>query len=92
MFQGSSCLNSLLLLSQEDAGNTAVIPQDAVEPQPVKKPRGRPKGSKKVTALTGGTVRGNGLYSFTGERSTARETSRNVSLSLVKVAPNSSQL
>ncbi|XP_048172155.1 high mobility group protein HMGI-C-like [Corvus hawaiiensis] len=39
---------------QEDAGNTAVIPQDAVEPQPAKKPRGRPKGSKKVTALTGG--------------------------------------
>ncbi|XP_039551522.1 high mobility group protein HMGI-C-like [Passer montanus] len=34
---------------QEDGGNTAVIPQDAVEPQPVKKPRGRPKGSKKTT-------------------------------------------
>ncbi|KAL2299725.1 hypothetical protein Nmel_012570 [Mimus melanotis] len=41
---------------QEDGGNTAVIPQDAVEPQPVKKPRGRPKGSKKVTGLTGGTT------------------------------------
>ncbi|XP_068057729.1 high mobility group protein HMGI-C-like isoform X2 [Anomalospiza imberbis] len=34
---------------QEDGGNTAVISQDAVEPQPVKKPRGRPKGSKKTT-------------------------------------------
>ncbi|XP_064288435.1 high mobility group protein HMGI-C-like isoform X2 [Passer domesticus] len=34
---------------QEDGGNTATIPQDAVEPQPVKKPRGRPKGSKKTT-------------------------------------------
>ncbi|XP_056357621.1 high mobility group protein HMGI-C-like [Oenanthe melanoleuca] len=38
---------------QEDGGN---IPQDAVEPQPAKKPRGRPKGSKKATGLTGGTV------------------------------------
>ncbi|XP_064580051.1 high mobility group protein HMGI-C-like [Zonotrichia leucophrys gambelii] len=41
---------------QEDGGNTAIIPQDAEEPQPVKKPRGRPKGSKKMTALTGGTA------------------------------------
>lgn len=41
---------------QEDGGNTAIVPQDAVEPQPVKKPRGRPKGSKKVTGLTGGTA------------------------------------
>ncbi|XP_015496868.1 uncharacterized protein LOC107210488 isoform X2 [Parus major] len=39
---------------QEDGGNTAVIPQDGVEPQPVKKPRGRPKGSKKLTTITGG--------------------------------------
>ncbi|XP_066182974.1 high mobility group protein HMG-I/HMG-Y-like [Sylvia atricapilla] len=42
--------------TQEDGGNTAITPQDAVESQPVKKPRGRPKGSKKVTALTGGTA------------------------------------
>ncbi|XP_059712243.1 high mobility group protein HMGI-C-like [Haemorhous mexicanus] len=41
---------------QEAGGNIAVIPQDAVERQPVKKPRGRPKGSKKVTVLTGGTA------------------------------------
>ncbi|KAF4803429.1 high mobility group protein HMGI-C-like protein [Turdus rufiventris] len=40
---------------QEDGGNTAVIPEDAVEPQPAKKRRGRPKGSKKATGLTGGT-------------------------------------
>ncbi|XP_072791016.1 uncharacterized protein [Taeniopygia guttata] len=39
---------------QEDGGNTAAIPQDAEEPQPVKKPRGRPKGSKKMTVPTGG--------------------------------------
>lgn len=93
-FQGLSCLNGFLLLSQEDGGNTAAIPQDAEEPQPVKKPRGRPKGSKKMTVPAGGMVRGNGLYSFTGERSTARETSRDVSLSLkiMKVPPNSAQL
>ncbi|XP_032927094.1 high mobility group protein HMGI-C-like [Catharus ustulatus] len=42
---------------QEDGGNTAVIPQDAVEPQPVKKPRGRPKGNKKASGLTGGTAK-----------------------------------
>ncbi|XP_039932759.1 high mobility group protein HMG-I/HMG-Y-like [Hirundo rustica] len=41
---------------QEDGGNTAIVPQDAVESQPVKKPRGRPKGSKKATVLTGGTA------------------------------------
>lgn len=94
MFQISSCLNGFSPLSQEDGGNTAVIPEDAVEPQPEKKRRGRPKGSKKATGLTGGTVRGKGLHSFTGERSTARETSRDVSLSsnIVKVAPNSAQL
>lgn len=82
LFRGWFCLNDLLLLSQEDGGNTAIVPQDAVESQPVKKPRGRPKGSKKMTVLTGGTVRGNGLYSFTRERSSARETSRDASLSL----------
>lgn len=82
LFWGWFCLNDLLLLSQDDGGNTAIVPQDAVESQPVKKPRGRPKGSKKMTVLTGGTVRGNGLYSFTGERSSARETSRDASLSL----------
>ncbi|XP_066051660.1 high mobility group protein HMG-I/HMG-Y-like [Chamaea fasciata] len=42
--------------TQEDGGNTGSVPQDAVESQPVKKPRGRPKGSKKVTVLTGGTA------------------------------------
>lgn len=84
LFQGLSCLNGFLLLSQ------AIVSRDAEEPQPVKK-RGRPKGSNKVT---GGSVRGNGLHSFTGEQSTARETSRDVSLSfkIVKVAPNSAQL
>lgn len=33
-------------------------------PLPVKKPRGRPKGSKKVTTVSGQMVRVNGLYSF----------------------------
>lgn len=38
-------------------------------PLPVKKPRGRPKGSKKVTTVSGQMVRVNGLYSLIGERS-----------------------
>lgn len=37
-------------------------------PLPVKKPRGRPKGSKKVTTVSGQIVRVNGLHSFMGER------------------------
>lgn len=37
-------------------------------PLPVKKPRGRPKGSKKVTTVSGQMVRINGLYSFMEER------------------------
>lgn len=64
MFQGSTYLNDFLLLSQEDGGNTGIIPQHDVESQPVKKPRGRPKGSKKTTVLTGGTVRGNSIFSY----------------------------
>ncbi|TRZ13829.1 hypothetical protein HGM15179_013313 [Zosterops borbonicus] len=43
-------------IKQEDGGNTGIIPQHDVESQPVKKPRGRPKGSKKTTVLTGGTA------------------------------------
>jgi len=42
--------------------------EEAVGPLPMKKPRGRPKGSKKVTTVSGQTVGVNGLYSFMGKR------------------------